>query len=318
MLKKINDNKKLVLGTAILAVGVMGGVQMATNEAEAAKPQAVGHEKVVETETVQNLAENKHFINVNGKNIYYNAKITNPNQKTIVMIHGAGAFAESWSQVTSKFTSDEFNYIALDMPGHLRSGGEAFMTIDENADFINDFVHAIKADYGLKNDFTLVGHSFGGAVTGEVATRHYEWLKSVILVGTSSDFTNTSSPEFIENLKNGELDLDFYKRGFSPASPSILYDVTIGLIANVSLKATYADFYATTLYNNTNEFSKINKDTLIISGNDDIIMPKDASKIMHDKIKKSTWVQVPNAGHFITTEAPAAVAKAIEDFVTKK
>lgn len=268
-------------------------------------------------DTVTNLSEGKHLVLVAGDNIYYNAKITNPNQKTLVMIHGAGAFAESWGQVTGNFTSDNFNWITLDMPGHLRSEGEAKMSIHECAIFINAFVEVLLEEYGLLNEIVLVGHSFGGAVAGEVATEDYEWLDKLVLVGTSSDFTETSSTEFIDKLANGELDLEFYKRGFSPKSPSIMFDMTVKAVGNVSVKAAYADFYATTTYNNTKKFESLNKPTLIISGSDDIIMSKDAAKIMHAKIKDSVHIEIPNAGHFLTTEAGQLVAEAIQDFITK-
>ena len=123
------------------------------------------------------------------------------------MIHGAGAFAESWKMVVANFTSHEFNTIMFDMPGHLRSTGNALISIKECADFIDTLVNAFTTEYQLEKRFTLVGHSYGGAITGEVAIRNVDWLKNVVLVGTSSYFENVSSDEFMEKLKNGEMDL---------------------------------------------------------------------------------------------------------------
>lgn len=300
---------KVLLSVGVLTSSTIGLGAVGFPDAHAKEP--------VKQTTQQTPVQDEHHIDVKGENIYYNATIKNPNQKTLVFIHGAGAFAESWNGVFSKFTSDDFNYVALDMPGHLRSGGELRYSIDDNADFINDFVKALQKKYNLKNDFTLVGHSFGGAVTGEVATRHYDWLKSVVLVGTSSDFTQVSSPEFINDLSNGVMDLDFYHRGFSPSTPSYYFDGLVNAVSRVSIQAAYADFYSTTLYNNTDNFKNINKDTLIIQGNDDIIMPQGAAELMHEKIKHSTLLKLDNAGHFITTEKPTEVANAIQNFLTK-
>lgn len=315
MIKRIIPNT--FLSAAIIASGGIGAVG---GDAYAQSTDSSSHDVVnqkVETEDTSTSDYQNHYVDVKGEKIYVNAVIKNPKFKTLILVHGAGSQADSWGFVTSKFTGN-FNYIALDLPGHYRSGGEARTSIDDDADFINHFVKAIQKKYHLKNDFTYVGHSLGGAIGIEVGTRNYDWLKSLVLVTTSSDFTHVLTPEFLENLKNGQMDLSFYKNGFSPATPPAYYDALVSRLGTVSIETTYKDFYSTSSFNDTKKLHKIHKKTLIISANDDIIMPPNASQILHDGIKHSTWVKVPNAGHFVIMEQPTAVANAIQDFVDQK
>lgn len=55
--------------------------------------------------------------------------------KTLILVHGASANADSWMPVIPYF-SERVNVIALDMPGHYRSGGRLRESIAEMADFI--------------------------------------------------------------------------------------------------------------------------------------------------------------------------------------
>lgn len=306
-------NKKILhtfLGTTILGTSLVGGIFGMGEDVHAA--QNTSGNSVIS----QDKADTEHYINVKGDNIYYNANIKNPKFKTLVFVHGASSSADEWSLMTSKL-SGNYNYIMLDLPGHNRSEGKAKMSIDESANFINDFVEASKEKYKLKNDFTYVGHSLGGAIGVEIATRHYNWLKSTILIATSSDFTKVLEPEFLDGLKNGHLDLSFYKNGFSPSTPSVYYDIVVSKLGDVPIESTYADFYSTSSFNDTYKLDKINKSTLIISADDDIIMPTDASKVLADGIKHNEWKQVANAGHFVVTEKPDIIAEMINDFVAK-
>ena len=113
------------------------------------------------------------------------------------------------------------------------------------------------------------------------------------------------------------MDLEFYKKGFSPATPSVYYDVLVSKLSDVAIESVYADFYSTSTFNDIDKLKNIKSETLIISANDDYIMPKNASKILSDNIKQNTWLQVADAGHFIVTEKPSVVAEMINDFVTK-
>lgn len=268
-------------------------------------------------QTVIQKTKQENYIDVNGERIYFTGKIESPEYQTLVLVHGAGSIANSWDLVTARF-KESFNYIAIDLPGHFRSNGNPRKTIGAYAEFINDFVLAIMKEFKLVDNFTYVGHSLGGAIGIEVGVRQYSWLNSLILVATSSDFTSVSSPEFLERLKNGELDLSFYQRGFSPASPSAYYDAMVSRLGLVSIETTYADFYATSLFDNTNRLNDIKVDTLILSADDDQIMPSSAGSVLSEGIERNKWIQVANAGHFIILEQPEILANAIQSFVTKK
>lgn len=258
----------------------------------------------------------KNTVNVNGEEIFFTGEIKNKFFKTLVFVHGAGSTADEWG-LLSKHLEGKFNTVMIDLAGHYRSKGKAKMSIEEQADFINNLILTLKEEFDLPNDFVYVGHSLGGAIGIEVATRNYDWLTKTILIATSPDFTNVSSKEFLNGLKNGHMDLDFYKKGFSPATPSVYYDVLVSKLSDVAIESVYADFYSTASFNDIDKLKTIKSETLIISANDDYIMPKNASKVLSENIKKSTWLKVADAGHFIVTEKPDVVAEMINKFVVK-
>ena len=302
------SKKSLVVSSGVLIVGAIGGACLLKS--------GLLQKKEVENNG-ENLAEEKHSIIVQGAEVYYKAKITNAKQKTLILIHGAGATADAWRGVVSQFESNNFNWVTLDLPAHRHSKGEAKETIEESAEFIKDFVQALRKEYKLKNDFTLVGHSYGGAITTELAIQNPAWLKSAVLICTSPNFTRASSEEFIDKLSKGELDLEFCRLGFSPSNAERFYNITVRSMSAVDVKTTYADFKAASQYNKASELSNIKIPVLIIEGKDDVIMPKNSGRLFLHRIRKAEMVTLSDVGHFATIESPLRVATEIEEFVTK-
>ena len=76
----------------------------------------------------------------------------------IVFLHGLGMSGATWDAVTERL-ADRHTVLAVDLPGHGRSAGEALTSIEDMADWLADFVTTA----GLKPAH-LVGHSMGGVV----------------------------------------------------------------------------------------------------------------------------------------------------------
>jgi len=105
-------------------------------------------------------------------------------RRTIVFLHGFGGQAVQWRYQLQKFSRDN-RVIALDLRGHGRSDKPASCySMDEiQADF-----NVALAALHVEELFTLVGHSFGGAVATEFALHHADRLERLILVATAGEF----------------------------------------------------------------------------------------------------------------------------------
>jgi pimeloyl-ACP methyl ester carboxylesterase len=255
----------------------------------------------------------EQVLRVEGQDIYCKTILHHPENKTIILVHGASANADAWMPVIPHF-NESVNIIALDMPGHYRSKGTPKQSIEEMATFINSFVEEAISLLHLKGNIVYVGHSLGGGIGIELGIRKPEWLKELILVTTSANL-NVLEPEFLEKLKQGEMDKSFFIRGFSPSTPIKFLSMMLQRQGTTSIEASLRDFVAGSKFNRMNDLQQITARTLIISGKDDQIMQKDASEILHKGIPNSTLVEVENAGHFITLEHPQKVARIILDFI---
>ena len=86
---------------------------------------------------------------------------------TVVLIHGAGMDSTIWSLQTRYLAHRGVRALAVDLPGHGRSGGRALGSIAELADWLVEFVAATHAVGRVH----LVGHSMGSLIALEAAVR---------------------------------------------------------------------------------------------------------------------------------------------------
>jgi pimeloyl-ACP methyl ester carboxylesterase len=73
-----------------------------------------------------------------------------------------------------------YNVLAVDLPGHCRSAGEAPSSVEEAADFIAALLDAAGVPKAA-----LVGHSWGSLIALEAASRLKERVTHLVLVGTA-------------------------------------------------------------------------------------------------------------------------------------
>src|SRR3954447_15078500 len=89
------------------------------------------------------------------------------NAPLIVLIHGAGMDHSVWSLQARYLAHHGRAVLAVDLPGHGRSGGAALGSIAELADWVPALLDAA----GVKQA-ALVGHSMGAITALEAAGRH--------------------------------------------------------------------------------------------------------------------------------------------------
>ena len=93
----------------------------------------------------------------------------------LVMVHGAGGNAMIW-QNQIRFLDKDLNVLALDLPGHGKSKGEGYNSIQEYAQWLGDILRNI-----FDEPIFLMGHSMGGAIVQEAAFTYPDILKGIIL-----------------------------------------------------------------------------------------------------------------------------------------
>ena len=107
--------------------------------------------------------------------------------ETVVLVHGYASSAALWRLTIEKLGLDEkFRVIAINNRGagdSSRSTSEAGYTVET---FAFDLFNAVQV-LGLR-DFTLVGHSMGGATVTRFSLEHQDLLKALVLVNVCASF----------------------------------------------------------------------------------------------------------------------------------
>ncbi|MBL8673970.1 MAG: alpha/beta fold hydrolase, partial [Rhodospirillales bacterium] len=99
----------------------------------------------------------------------------------IVFLAGAGLDRTLWRLQTRYFAHHGRAVLAVDMPGHGRSGGAPASTIAAMADWTIRLLDAA----GLKSA-ALVGHSMGGLVALDAAGRYPDRVRALGLCGIAT------------------------------------------------------------------------------------------------------------------------------------
>ena len=80
------------------------------------------------------------YLSVNGDKTYCytGGKAFNPDQPTVVFIHGVLNDHSVWILQTRYLAHHHWNVLALDLPGHCKSAGAPPVSVEEAAQFIKD------------------------------------------------------------------------------------------------------------------------------------------------------------------------------------
>ena len=97
---------------------------------------------------------------------------------TTLFIHGASFDRTVWKLQSRYFAWHGSNVLAVDLPGHGRSGGAPLQSIEAMADWLTHVLDAAGVERAA-----LVGHSMGGQVSLDCAGRHGARVRALAILG---------------------------------------------------------------------------------------------------------------------------------------
>lgn len=242
----------------------------------------------------------------------------NAAQPVAVLVHGAGMNRTVWQQQTRYLAHHGVSALALDLPGHGRSGGAPRSSIDELADWLGDAIDAICAQLDCEQ-VALVGHSMGSLVCVETAAAKPERVRHLVLAGTAAAMG--VHPALLDAAQRNEplAAALMTAWGHGPAG-HVADNPTPGLwmlggsralleVANDDV--IYTDLAACAAYGPSDAASRVACDaTVIVGGADKMTPPRAAAEVIAE-LSDPNVVHLADVGHMMMNEAPDAVRAAL-------
>ena len=261
------------------------------------------------------------FIEINGNRLYYEDSGNGP--ETIVFCHGLICNCRMFDAQVEAF-KDNYRCVTFDFRGHGKSGlARNGSDMEALSDDVVRLIQVLNCE-----PCHLLGFSMGGFAALRLAINHSSFLRSLILVGTTSD------PMPKEEIFQFQM-LGFMARwiGFwsivNQVMPMMFSESFLNdpeklelknkwrnhILSNPKTGAAHAVKGVIGRKGVYDQLDKISLETLIIVGDKDKLAAPENSIRIHKKLQNSTIVTVPDAGHMVPVERPEAVNSAIREFI---
>lgn len=274
------------------------------------------------------------FVAVDGIEIHY--KQFGEEGRDLILMHGLGSSVYSWQRVMDDLS--QFGTVtAYDRPAF----GLTERILPEDYNGLNPYsriyqpqlLAEIMNQLGIQSA-VLVGNSAGGTLAVQMALQYSERVEALILVDPAL-LTIDGPPSFLHPFfklqsidrvgplfarYGGSMAKNFLERAYhdpSKITPEIVEGYQKPLSADHWDRAFWEFVKAAEPIDLAGRLYEINLPVLIITGENDQIVPTEESIKAAGMIKNAVLVVIPECGHAPQEECPDAFMKAVEKFLNK-
>ena len=287
------------------------------------------------TVTERELADpDSHFVDVNGTTVHY--KEMGQGGPVIILLHGFGASEYSWREVMGPL-SESGRVIAYDRPGfgltERPMDGNWTDTnpysVQGNVELLDGLMDELRIEKAI-----LVGNSAGGEVAAAYAIEHPERVQELVLVdpavgnGNKGPLpqwayplmklpqTRNMAPLLVRTIA-GDLGNDTIRMAWHDPTrikPEVYEGYRRPLKADNWDKALYEFTIAGNPVNYSEHLKDLTMPVLIVTGDDDRIVPTARSIQLSREIPGSELVVLNDCGHVPQEECPDQFVTSIKAF----
>jgi pimeloyl-ACP methyl ester carboxylesterase len=270
-----------------------------------------------------------HFVDLPGGFHVHYQEDGDPKAQTLVLLHGFGDSYTSWESWVRDLKG-RFHLITLDFPGHGLTRAPAGYQLSGAG--LADFVAAFASKLALPK-FAVAGNSLGGGAAWQLAVRHPDLIDALILVDAvgfppskppssiplafrllqypigRALLRNIDNRPLIEaGLKTDVYDQALITRAFvdrwaefqrAPGHRTILMNINFGGLGQARSEI----------------LSAIKVPTLILHGEDDLIIEPDSARKFAAAIPGAKLIFYPQVGHLPQIELPQRSAADVAAFL---
>lgn len=221
--------------------------------------------------------------------------------RTLVFVHGYGGRVLQW-MYQLRFFGQYTRVIAPDLRGHGLSDDPE--ELPARMDGLVDDLELVLERLQVQRPFSLIAHSFGGAVATEYALRHPEDVRDLVLIGVPTRFIIRPMLRRLMNIPN---------MLFNAAAKRL----NIALYAQQrTLKRLHNDVMFP--WRGSERMQLLAVPTLVILGHRDRVFLREHYENVPRLIPHAQQVVIPVSAHLVQLERPDAVNRAIRRFLEPK
>jgi pimeloyl-ACP methyl ester carboxylesterase len=275
-----------------------------------------------------------HFINLGDERLAY--ADVGRGSKTCLFVHGMGSNMKAWRKNIDGIKGT-YRCISIDLPGYGQSTiNNDFYSIPELVDIILKFIQVLQL-----SNVILIGHSMGGHICIEMASRNDERIKQLVLMAPAGLelFTqeekdwilNTLTVDVIEGYSTDTIVSNFETNFFNmPDDARFMIADRLLLKENPNSYRRFCNTFVGSIqsmldYPVFDKLKSIGVRVLMVFGQEDKLIPQ---PILHpeqnlselaqagcNQLQKSQLVFYSEAGHFVHWEKADEVNELILKFI---
>ena len=231
--------------------------------------------------------------------------------ETLVLLHGLMGELSNWEQVIERF-KDRYHVVIPILPIYELP----ILTLGVKA--LSRYLHRFVKFKSL-NQVVLIGNSLGGHVGLVFTTAHQEFVKALVLTGSSGLYENAFGGSFprresYDYIKE-KVEFTFYDP--ATATKELVDDVfkTVNDRSRVIRILTMAK--SAIRHNMGKELSKITIPVSLIWGKNDKVTPPEVAQEFHELLPNSELNWVDQCGHAPMMEQPEIFNNYLEKFLDR-
>jgi len=257
-------------------------------------------------------------LSINGIKISYD--ISGRGENYLVFLHGLGADLHSWDKQV-KFFDPFYQVVRLDFRGF----GASDKPEVEHAYSVDIFARDVLALFEYERIATahLVGTSMGGYIAQQFALTFPGRVKSLILCHTTC--RRQVPPEIMRTRLEAleKMDMSSYALMAVPQALGSSASTEVFSFLRDMLAKNSHNAYKTIISGHVLDFDVCNKlaqirvPVLIITGEEDRVIPSEQSMQIHEKLPHSQIAWITRAGHISYLECPEEFNDTLSVFLAK-
>ncbi len=281
----------------------------------------------------QQLADpDSRFVEINGLQVHY--KTAGQGEPVLVLLHGFGASTFSWREVMEPlaemgtvmaFDRPAFGLTERPLPGEW--AGESPYSAEAQVELTIGLLDELGAEKAI-----LVGNSAGGTIAMLTALAHPQRVQALVLVdpavyahggsmGLIGLLANTPQMQRIGPLLARRIrgwGIDFARSAWhdpSKITAEVWEGYTEPLQAENWDRALWEMVRASGSQDLPQRLTEIRMPCLVITGDDDRVVPTEQSVRLADELPDAELVVIPDCGHVPHEECPQPFLQAVADFL---